>query len=216
VLFAVAVLVVVALVGTWLVAFSSVFGVRRIEVHGTHALSADQIRTAADISNGTPLVRVDTSGATLRLEQLAEVESAQVSTSFPSTVVIMVEERTPVGYLQRAGQVQLVDRTGQAYRTVAKAPARLPRFVVPAGEEQRPIAAAVGTVATALTGPLRRKVRSIQALDVDSIMVVLTHGRLVRWGSAARSADKARVLPALLHRGVHEINVTDPDQPFTR
>jgi cell division protein FtsQ len=207
---------VVVLVGTWLVAFSSVFGVRTIEVHGNHVLSADQVRAAADISDGTPLVRVDTGGATRRIERLAEVASAQVSTSFPSTVVITIEERVPVGYLRRAGRIQLVDRTGDAYRTVAAAPDGLPRFAVPAGTQQRRTAGAVATVATALPRQLLRQVRSIQALDPEAITLVLTSDRLVRWGSAERTADKARLLPALLKRGTHQINLTDPEQPFTR
>ena len=215
-LIVIAALVVVATLGTWLVVFSSVFGVRSIEVHGNHVLTADQVRAAADISDGTPLVRVDTNGATRRVEQLAEVASAQVSTSFPSTVIITIEERAPVGYLRRGGRVQLVDRTGDAYRSLAGPPAGLPRFVVPAGAQQRRTAAAVGTVAAALPAGVLRQVRSIQALDPDSITLVLKHDRLVRWGSADRSRDKARVLPALLRPGMHEVNLTNPDQPFTR
>jgi hypothetical protein len=39
---------------------------------------------------------------------------------------------------------------------------------------------------------------------------------VITWGSAARSAEKARVLAALLPRTGRAINVTDPDQPYTR
>jgi cell division protein FtsQ len=216
VVIAVAAGVVVAVLLTWLVAFSSVFGVRTVEVHGTHLLTAAQVRAAADISDGTPLVRVDTAAITRRVEKLPEVESAQVSTSFPSTVVITVEERVPVGYLRRGGHVLLVDRTGEEYRTVDVAPAGLPEFVVPTGTQERATAAAVATVAAALPATLRKRVRSVQALDPDSITLVLTRDRLVRWGSADRSADKARLLPALLRHHTHEVNLTDPDQPYTR
>jgi cell division protein FtsQ len=215
-LIAVAAAVVVVLLGTWLIAFSSVFGVRTIQVHGNHLLSADQVRAAADISDGTPLVRVDTSAATKRVERLAEVASAQVSTSFPSTVVITIEERVPVGYLRRAGRVELVDRTGAVYRTVSSRPAGLPKLVVPSGAKQRSTAAAVATVASALPHQVRRHVISIQALDPDSITLVLTGDRVVRWGSAERTADKARLLPALLRHHPQQVDLTNPDQPFTR
>jgi cell division protein FtsQ len=216
VLFVVAAAVVVAVLVTWLVAFSSVFGVRTITVHGTHSLTAAQVRTAADIGHGRPLVRVDTAAATRRIEKLADIESAQVSTSFPSTVVITVVEREAVGYVRTDGRTMLVDRTGDQYRAVAKAPAGLPKFVVPAGTSARTTGGAVATVAAALSADLRTKVSSIQALDPSAITLVLTHGRLVHWGSAARSTDKARVLPVLLQHDATQIDVTDPDQPFTR
>lgn len=216
VLIVVAAAVVLVLLGTWLVAFSPVFGVRTIEVRGNHVLSADRIRVAADISHGTPLVRVDTAAATRRIERLADVASAQVSTSFPSTVVITVEERTPVGYLRQRGGVHLVDRSGDAYRTVRTAPRALPRFVVPSGPAERRTAAAVGAVANALPASVRRHVRSIQALDPGAITLVLTGDRVVRWGSADRTALKARLLPALLRHHPRQVDLTNPEQPFTR
>jgi cell division protein FtsQ len=212
----VAVAVVLGAFVTWLVAFSPVFGVRSVQVRGVHLLSADQVRAAADVKQGTPLVRVDTSAITRRVEQLADVESAQVSTAFPSTVVITVEERMPVGYLVRSGRIRLVDHTGDAYREVSHAPHGLPKFVVPTGATERTTAAAVAAVAATLPSPVRREVRSIEAFDANSITLVLTRDRVVQWGSADRSADKARLLPALLKRRPSQVNLTDPDQPFTR
>jgi cell division protein FtsQ len=211
-----AAVVVAAVLITWLVAFSPVLGVGTVEVRGTHVLTAAQVRAAADISDGTPLVRLDTTAVTRRIERLAEVESAQVRTSFPSTVVITVEERTPVGYVRRGGRDVLVDRTGDQYRTVPAAPAGLPRFVVPAGTDSRTTGGAVATVAAALPAALLKKVASIEALDPRAISLVLRHGRVVAWGSAARSADKARILPTLLAQPGTQFDVSDPDQPFSR
>ncbi len=207
---------VVAIAGVWIVGFSSVFGVRSIQVRGTHVLTASQVRAAADIGPGTPLIRLDTAAATRRVERLAVVDSAQVRTAFPSTVVITVVERLPVGYIHRGHSDVLVDRTGDQYRTVPTAPAHLPRFVVPSGTDARTTGGAVATVAAALPAGLRAKVTSIEALDRSAITLVLTKGRVVNWGSAARSGDKARVLPALLRRGAQHIDVTNPDLPFTR
>jgi cell division protein FtsQ len=216
-LIAVTLVVVLAVFGTWLIAFSSVFGVRTVEVRGMHLLSADQVRAAAHVEHGTPLVRVDTSAITRRVEKLAEVESAQVSTSFPSTVVITIEERAPVGYVVRGGHVRLVDHSGAEYRTVGTAPHNLPKLVVPTGKTEHATAAAVAAVAAALPPHIRRQINSIQALDPNSITLVLTRDRVVRWGSADRTADKAQLLPALLRQhGVHDVDLTDPDQPFTR
>jgi cell division protein FtsQ len=208
--------VAVAVFATWLVAFSSVFGVRTITVRGVHVLTAAQVRAAAGIARGTPLVRVDTAAVTQRVERLPEVASAQVSTSFPSTVLITVDERVAVGYLRGAHGAVLVDRTGDQYRTVAHPPAGLPQFVVPAGASARTTGGAVATVAAVLPTAVRKQVRSINALDPGAITLLLSHGRVVQWGSAARSADKARLLPALLDRGASQIDLSNPDQPFTR
>lgn len=208
--------VVIALLATWLVAFSSVFGVRNVEVRGVHVLTADRVRAAADISDGTPLVRLDTSAITARVEKLPEVASAQVSTSFPSTVVVMVEERIAVGYTLRNDHAVLVDNTGAAYRTVTQPPAGLPHFVLPTGDQQQPTAAAVAAVATTLPRAVTRQVRSIDALNPTRITLVLSSNRLVQWGSADQTALKARLLPALLRRPVGYVDLTNPSQPFTR
>lgn len=212
----VAAVVVVALVLTWVVAFSSLFGVHSVQVVGAHTLTNTQVEQAAAIESGTPLVRLDTAAVAGRVEKLADVESADVSTSFPTTVVITVHERTPVGYVQVAGRDVLVDHTGHQYRTVASAPARLPLFVVPAGTDSRTTGGAVATVAAALSAALRTRIASIQALDPTSITLVLRNDRVVRWGSAERSPDKARLLPALLRQDASQYDVSDPDQPFTR
>ncbi len=211
----VAVVVVLALLATWLIAFSSVLGVGTVAVHGTHLLDSAQVRHAADLTDGTPLVRVDTAEVTRRVERLPEVASAQVSTSFPSTVDITVTERRPVGYLRTAGHDVLVDRTGFRYRTVGATPAGLPRLVVPGDAGSAAVRAQVAQVAASLPASLLARVGSIQALDRNAITLVLRHGKVVRWGSAARSDDKARVLAVLLDRKGTQIDVTDPDQPFT-
>ncbi|MEO6886551.1 MAG: FtsQ-type POTRA domain-containing protein, partial [Jatrophihabitantaceae bacterium] len=124
-----AVVLVGALV-TWLLAFSSVFGVRTVEVTGTHTLAASQIRSAAAVAHGSPLLRLNTAAITHRVQALADVASVTVSTSFPSTVVIAVTERVPVGYVKVGTRFGLIDKTGRQYRTVGSAPGTLPQFVV--------------------------------------------------------------------------------------
>ncbi|HKC27598.1 MAG TPA: FtsQ-type POTRA domain-containing protein [Jatrophihabitans sp.] len=206
--------VVLALLGTWLVAFSPLFGVRSVDVRGTHLLSGDEVRAAAAIRNGTPLVRLDTAAVTRRVERLPDVASAQVSTSFPSTVVITVDERIAVGYVLRGSQKELVDRAGVEYRAVSRTPAGLPKLIVPSGAPQAAVAAA--EVAAALPAQLRAQVRSVAALDPQAITLVLTRDRVVRWGSVDRTAEKARLLPVLLRHQVSSVDLTNPDQPFTR
>jgi cell division protein FtsQ len=209
-------LVALAVLGVWLFAFSPVFGVRSVTVRGTHLLTARQVEDAAHIAHGTPLLRLNEAAITRRVEQLPEVGSAQVSTSYPSTVTITITERVPVGYVKQGNGYALVDRTGAQYRTTATKPAKLPLFVVPSGADARTSGSALATVAAALPERIRAKTASIQALNPQAITLVLKDQRVVQWGSADRSAEKARVLAALLPRADQQIDVTDPDQPFTR
>lgn len=213
------VVVLVAAAATWIVAFSPVFGVKTVQVRGAQHLSAVQVRSAAAIAGGSPLVRLDTDAIRTRVEELPDVASATVTTSFPSTVTITVTERVPIGVVRAGNEYRLVDRTGQQYRAVAKRPANLPLFALPAGATAQASGSAVATVAAALSAKLRAKISSIQALNPDEITLVLADGRLVQWGSAGQSAAKARVLPALLHQthddSSAEIDVSDPVQPFT-
>ncbi|WP_375485202.1 cell division protein FtsQ/DivIB [uncultured Jatrophihabitans sp.] len=212
------VVVVLALVVTWVVAFSALFGVRTVQVRGAHTLTATQVQQAARIAHGTPLVRLDTAAATRRVEALPDVSSAQVSTSFPSTVIVTVVERVPVGYLSTGGHDVLVDRTGNAYHALAAAPARLPKLVVPTGSAAASARAAVARVAAALPVRLRPDVRSIDALDPVAITLVLTKGRMAQWGSASSSEQKGRILPVLLAHAKHDtqFNVVDPQRPYSR
>jgi cell division protein FtsQ len=63
---------------------------------------------------------------------------------------------------------------------------------------------------------VRARISSIQALDPQAITLLMNNGRVVRWGSADRSGDKARILPALLQQHGSQLDVSDPDQPFLR
>lgn len=207
--------VLVVATATWVVAFSPMLGVNTVTVHGNRLLTGAQVRDTAAIQQGTPLVRLDTAAVTRRVESLPDVASAMVRTDYPSTVVITVTERVAVGYLTLGSTYELVDKTGAQYRTVAIKPRALPLFVVPAGAEAEATGQAMATVAASLTGPLRAQVASVQAFDPTAITLLLNDLRVVRWGSADRSADKARVLPVLLRQPGTTFDLTNPDQVIT-
>lgn len=210
-------LVVVAVIAVWLIAFSSVFGVSRVEVRGEHTLSAKQVLAIAQVPDGEPLVRLDTDAIRARVEAMPGVRSATVTTSFPSTVTITITERVALGVVRApTGGFMLVDRTGDQFHHVPQRPKHLPLFVVPKGDVSRTTGGAVATVAGALPTSVLTHVASIQALDPTAITLLMRSGRVVRWGDATRSADKARILPALFRRPGSQIDVTDPDQPFLR
>lgn len=210
VLAAVAVALVGALVA-WLVAFSPVLAVKHVVVRGEHTLSAQQVLDAAAVPLGRPLIRVDTAAIERRVDAVPEIESARIATSLPNTITITVVERRAVGYVQAGTGAVLVDRTGTQFRSVSRPPTGLPLFAVPAGADAKPTGAAVAAVAASLPRSLLAKVASIQAFDPTAITLLLTDQRVVRWGSAVRDADKARILMALLSQPGNRFDITNPD-----
>lgn len=207
--------VVFALLAAWLVAYSPAFAVRHVEVLGANQVGVAAVEEAADVAHGTPLLQLDTSAVVARVERLADVRSATARTSFPSTLIITVVARRPVGYLRDGRRDVLVDSTGAKYRTVSRLPGKLPRLVLPSDASASTTAAAA-SVAAALPQELLRHIASVQALDPQAITLLLRGERVVHWGSAAQSAAKARVLPVLLRTSATQIDVSNPAQPFTR
>lgn len=208
--------VAVVVLATWLVAFSPVLGAKTVSVRGLRTLTQAQVRAAAHITRGTPLVRLDTGAVAARVETIPEVASARVSTSFPGTVVITVTERRAVGWVDTGGRAALVDRTGTRFHTVRSAPRGLPHLVLPSGPQADATARAVAAVAAALPPGVLAQLASIQAFDPTAITLLLRDQRVVRWGSADRSADKARILPALLHQPGTLFDVSNPDLVVAR
>lgn len=201
-------------VAAWLVAFSPVLGVRTVAVRGAVSLSPADVRAAAAIAPGTPLIRLDTDAVRRRIDALAAVASSSVDVAYPSTVEITVVERTAVGYLRSGSGVALVDAAGVQFRTVASPPPRLPRLEWGSGDPAV-AGAALATVAGALSDAERPMVTTIEVSagtrSTATVTLDLADGRVVHWGTADRSADKARLLAAVLTQPGRTIDVSDPD-----
>lgn len=207
--------VVLAAAVTWIVAVSPALGVDTVRVRGAADVGSAKVRVAAAIKHGAPLVRLDTAAVAGRVRALPEIASATVRVAYPSSVIITVIERIAVGYVTAGEKYVLLDRAGVQFRTVTLMPRSLPLFSIPAGTSAKPTGMAVATVAAALTPALLAEVASVQAFDPTAITLLLVDRRIVRWGSAQRSADKARILPVLLGQPGTRFDVTNPDQVVT-
>ncbi|HEX8095152.1 cell division protein FtsQ/DivIB [Jatrophihabitans sp.] len=198
----------------WLVAFSSVLGVRTVNVVGARTVTAEQLRAAAGIRAGTPLARLDLGAISSRVGAVAPVRTVTVSRSYPASVTIRITERVAIGYRPvDGGQAQLVDGDNVAFRTVRSAPAGLPRLLVPASGAS---SAAAAAVAAALPGKILKSLSSISAPSAESVTLTLRDGRIVLWGGVDRSADKARLLTALLGQPGRYFDLSDPSAVTSR
>ncbi|MEU4803303.1 FtsQ-type POTRA domain-containing protein [Actinosynnema sp. NPDC023587] len=205
----VAVLILVAVtavvVAVW---FTPVLGVRQVEVLGTTELTADQVREAAAIEEGTPLARLEVDAVVERVRGLSRVAGVRVERELPGTVRLTVDERTPVAVLKLPDGAHLVDATGKDYATLAQPPIGLPE--VEAGAAGLPAAVAV---LTGLPAELLREVQLVTATTGADVKLALTAGREIRWGSPADTPRKAAVVQVLMTRDGTVFDVSSPELP---
>ncbi|MCW2801728.1 MAG: hypothetical protein JWQ70_3200 [Aeromicrobium sp.] len=205
----------------WLVWFSSYFAVRTVAVDGETTLKASQILTAADVRAGQPLARVDTVAIEARVASMGRIEDVSVSRSWPHTIRIEVLERKPIAYATIDGEIRAVDRFGIDFRTYSSPPKSLLEVrvnVLDARQRQQTLAAVAAVVNLIDTKDrdLRKQVRYVSASSRDSIVLALTKGRTVTWGSGGNLTRKLTVLKSLLGIRARVYDVSAPDQPTTR
>lgn len=197
----------------YLVLFTSVLGVRTVEVAGVKGLTPDEVRAAAAVELGKPLIRLDTDEIAERVSRLPRVWHVTVERSWPSTVLIAVDERAAVGFVPRPDGAHMIDSTGVDFAVVGQAPAGLPTLTLAAPSRDDPATKAVVDVLARVPQQLRGLVTGLGAQSAGSVQLALTDGRIVKWGNSADTERKAAVLAALLTRPGKTYDVSAPDLP---
>lgn len=208
---------VLAATGVWVVAGTSLFGVREVRVTGTAIVTPAQVREAAAVPDRTPLLRVPSGEVADRVTgALAPVARVTISRDWPDALVLAVTERTPVAAVPVGeAEFRLVDAGGVAFHTVLSAPPDLPLVMVDRPGPDDPDTQAALAVLAALTPALRQDLATLSVTGPAAIELSLHSDRTIRWGDATRSDDKARVAAALLdqasERGLAVIDVSSPE-----
>jgi cell division protein FtsQ len=197
----------------YLVMFTSLLGVRSVEVTGVKEIPREDVLAAADIQEGTPMVRLDADEAAARVARLPRVYEVRVERSWPSTVEIIVTERTPVAVLRAGDKLHLIDATGLNYAVTGTAPAGLPTLAMSNVNPDNPATIAAVTVLGAIPKQLKTQVTMVTAKTPGDVQLTLSDGRVVKWGDARDNARKAAVLGALLTRPGKTYDVATPDFP---
>ena len=105
-------IVVVAFRGRALLARSGVLQVEHIVVHGNERLSKGEVLALLDGLRGESLFGADLDVWRRRLTVSPWVRDAALRRSLPSTVDVMISERTPAGIGRVGGDMYLVDERG--------------------------------------------------------------------------------------------------------
>jgi cell division protein FtsQ len=214
--------VVVAGVLVWLFWFSSSLAVNHIRVEGVTTLTQADVRAAAKVRIGEPLIRVDTVAIETRVAALERVDRVEVSRRWPRTIRIEVTERRPIAWTRAGVYIRALDKYGVDFRTFRSEPKDLVEVVVEtysSRKRQQALESSCAVIELLRTEdrPLLKRVRYVRVSSKDSVQLVLRKNKTVTWGSAARSEEKLRVLRSLLKaKKARGYDVSAPEQPTTR
>ncbi|MGH3948043.1 MAG: cell division protein FtsQ/DivIB [Pseudonocardiaceae bacterium] len=209
-----ALLIVLTVLGLgYLLLFTSLLGVRSVEVTGVKRVSAAEVIELARIPDRHAMLRVDTDGVERRVVSLHEVRAVEVSRSWPSTITIEVTERSPVAYFRAHDGIWLVDAYGVPFHKQSKKPRTLPELELTTVSSSDPTTRAVTAVLTGLPDRLRKRVTEVGAKTPGSVELTLSNGKKVRWGDAGQLERKSKVLAALLTRPGDIYDVSSPELP---
>ncbi len=210
-------LLVLTLLGAaiWLVFFSDVLVVKKVEVEGDGAVSRARVVKVAAVPMGLPLARVDLDQIRNRVESISPVKSAEVTRDWPDAVRISITRREAVAVIDMGSGLQAFDADGVLFGQFPGRPVGLP--LVQADSKTKQVALSeAAKVITALPPDLSAKLDFVKVVSVDQITLVLVNGRSIMWGSAAESEQKAEVLAVLLKQPGNRLDVSVPSQPTIR
>lgn len=199
---------------------SPVLDVDEVTVAGTTRLGADDIRAAADIRPGSPLLLVDLGGAAAGIERLPWVADAEVTRDLPGRVHVEVREREAVAVVSGGGTAVLVDVAGRVLEEATAAATPFVRVLAPGtppapgGSVDPDIVAAVE-----LAGRLRiNPAGAVAAVRLEpSLRLQLTEGGIAELGDASdldAKVEAFRTVHARVDRSCLEvIDLTVPTHP---
>jgi cell division protein FtsQ len=201
--------------------YSPLLSLRTITIEGTSTVSPDAVRDAIDDQLGTPLALLDYDRIRNGLDAFPLIRSFVTEIVPPSTLVVHIVERAPIGTIVTSSGFAVVDPAGVVLSTTPTRTAGVPLIQLAEGGTDSVSFRAVVDVLLALPESIRSKVDIASASSKDDVRLVLSGvGQRVVWGSAERSALKARVLEELMAaRGSDarlEYDVSAPLSPVVR
>nr|WP_231979907.1 FtsQ-type POTRA domain-containing protein [Tessaracoccus coleopterorum] len=197
----------------YLLGFSSLFSTDSVEIDGTHLLTVEQVRQAAAVPMGEPLLPVDTDAIAARVAALAPVLEVHVARALPTPS----SSTSPSARWCTSCRARTPSNGSTATASCSTRAPRAPRDRPGQGEEARRTAAQGHRDRGRPPAPaVDGQIRSFSATAVDRIGFDLTGDREVVWGSAEESELKGEVLAALLSVEAEVYDVSAPRNPITR
>lgn len=196
---------------TYVVTGTDLLAVKTVKVSGAHEIDSSAVLAAARVPVGTAMTRLDRAAVRSRvLAGQPGIASVSVEREWPSTVRLVVRERTAVAAVPQGRSYLLVDRAGVAYRTVAVVPTGLAVLQVSRPQPQDDATRAGLSVLLGLPPEIRKLLARVVARTAEQVVLILRDNRQVVWGGATESAVKGAVVKVLLGRPGKVIDVSSP------
>ncbi|AVG23951.1 Cell division protein FtsQ [Pontimonas salivibrio] len=205
---------------TVIVTSSPLLALNTVRVLGTERLATDTVVSALEPLGGQQLARVSPADVAGLLSDLPLVQSVDTRIELPSTLVVSVVERTPIGVVRSPGGFAVVDRAAVVLFESEVLPVEFPLICVPARPESRGFQA-IGEALAVIPSDVLSRIDRVSASSADTVAFTLRDSpHRVLWGSSELSREKARVLPAALRAagefGPQLIDLSTPDTVVIR
>lgn len=211
---AVIVLVAIAAAAAW---FVPVFKVESIEINGAVRTDTEVAREVSGITAGDNLLRIDATGAAYAIAEMPWVSSVTLNRRLPSTVEITLTEREAAVFIRRPDGEHIIDTEGQPI--VIGTPPVGTVEVTGIREDEPEVLPAVIDIIRAIDDydpGLRNIIATIEAPDQFDVLLRLTDGREVYWGSSENNHDKAVALSTVVQREGQRWNISSPSMVTVR
>ncbi|AWB86292.1 FtsQ-type POTRA domain-containing protein [Mycetocola zhujimingii] len=201
-----------------LAAYTPLLSVREIQVEGAFLVNSDAVVDDLSSQLGSPFPLVDDTAIKAALVTYPLIESYSVQARPPSTLVVRLVERTPVGVLPNADGFSVVDAAGVVIADSATRPPNYPLIAVGGGSDTDAFTAAAATLRS-LPAEFLATVDEVTATTKDDVTLTLRDSEsTVVWGSADESKLKAYTLTKLMasQPGFDVYDVSSPSVAVVR
>lgn len=177
---------------------SAFFQVKQIEIQGNKQLRGEQILAMSGISKGVNIFKANLRQAQDKIALQPIVKKVEISRSFPSTIVISMTERQPIGFVANQGHFVVVSEDGYYLaRADNLSSLNLPIItgvrIDSSGPGQRigdqRLQAALDYL-LAMPLDMRATVSEVNVTDLNNIRVFTMDKAEVRFGDTGRINDK--------------------------
>jgi len=208
---------VLLLAGFAAATYTPLFRLRDIRVEGTQSLLPGEVITRAGIGSGTNVFHLDTGSIVSALEADPWIRSATVERHLPGSVVITVQERTPIARALVGTSSTVVAGDGTVLPGAAAT--GLPEIRASVGELTDDDRTAAAEALDVIPPVVRARVSAVVAEPTGSLVMDLAGGLTVHYGVGGDQVAKATALRSVLawaargHVALAQIDLTVPQAP---
>lgn len=197
--------------------FVPIFKVESVEIIGATRTDTEQAQELSGINQGDNFLRIDATQAARAIADMPWVSSVTVNRTFPSTVEIELAEREAAVFVKRDDGDHVIDTEGLPI--IIGTPPFGTVEITGTSEDDPDVLPAAIEVINAITDykpELKEQIATIDAPDRFDILLKLTDGREIYWGSSENSHDKAVALSTVIKREGQEWNISSPSMVTVR